>query len=54
MQMGIEFPLTLTLPEGEGWGEGELGWRRFRRLRISAASLWRSFWLQRHNRKPVF
>ena len=42
------------LPEGEGWGEGELGSRRFRRLRTSEASLWRSFWLQRHIRKQVF
>jgi len=31
--------LVLPLPEGEGWGEGELVSRRFRRLRLSEASL---------------
>ena len=31
------------LPKGEGWGEGELGSQRFRRLSIYEASLGRSF-----------
>ena len=33
----------LPLPKGEGRGEGKQGSRRFRNLRISEASLWRSF-----------